>query len=331
MRSGLAASSVTDLVALSDAAQLSGVGVGVGGGVGLRVGLTVGVGGSVGDTVGGEPGSPLSVGGGALDEAADDVGDVVAPELVGWSALDVGVNTASSVGVALGDGRPPRNAATTTAMTVKSATAPTTAAISLPRPPEPPAAPAPPMAPAPPPAPLPAPASSVLKRSPHWMQKVRPGGLRRPQFQQITSGGRPAKPVDIAAGWPVDELHVVDDVGSGAGGVGGGGGGGTVTGGPSCACGSPPASPLVPAAADVSSAAFPVHSRNWPQDPQNSSPGLFWKPQFEQITASPPITRHPPDQWLVMSTRTDTFVALGSFQPAALSTKQPEPDTPRTA
>jgi hypothetical protein len=204
--------------------------------------------------------------------------------------LGVGLMTAPPDGVAVGPGPPPNKAAATTPTTTSRTITPAMAAITRPRPP-------PPMPPSPvAPAPVPAAeaAESVVRRSPHWMQKVRPGGLRRPQFQQITSGGRLAKAVPLLCGG--EGWAGLGVAGGGAGGVGGGGDpveasgcppltAGTTTVGVSGGKGPGPAPPAAAAAASVGSAGFPVHSRNWPHEPQNSSPGWFWKPQFEQITA----------------------------------------------
>ena len=84
--------------------------------------------------------------------------------------------------------------------------------------------------------------------------------------------------------------------------------------------------PTVVASASSGELGWPVHSRNWPQDPQNSSPGWLRKPQLVQIMLAPQA-----DQRLVMSTMTDALVLEGSSQPCWCRLKQPLPAMPRTA
>jgi hypothetical protein len=118
------------------------------------------------------------------------------------------------------------------------------------------------------------------------MQKLRPAGLRVAQFQQITSGDRPPYVTEGGGGGPT---------GSGGGGLGGGAETGATAVSSAVLGTSDCSRSAVDVGSAVASGCWPVHSRNWPHEPQNSSPGLLLNPQLLQITLSPA-----PDQWVEM-------------------------------
>ena len=171
----------------------------------MRGGLGVLV---IGGSVKGASVSPRNVGDGSpKDEPAEPLGNNPDADAPGDELAPATPD---------GCGRAPRSPKNTKAPTPSRSRPTTTAArmgIKRPPPPPPAAAPAPPGTIAAPPPP--AAAAEAVSFWPHCRQNARLPGLRRPQFQQITSGGPPAQPAEptvIGPGGPV--------------GMGGGGGGG---------------------------------------------------------------------------------------------------------
>jgi len=112
---------------------------------------------------------------------------------------------------------------------------------------------------------------------PHTSQRWRPAGHWIAGFAGGAGGGGP-----MAGGGPVCPGGGT----TGCGANGPVGGGGTAPPAPAAPA-MPPAAPAAPAPAWVASSGVPVQARNWPHEPQNSSPAAFWKPQLPQIMPGP--------------------------------------------
>ena len=223
-----------------------------------------------GSVVSGVVGSTTMLGSAEASSDPDAVSDAEA------AADGDGLTPATGPGVERGPPSSPRKANAARPTRTRTSRSPPPIASILRPPPPPPEAPSSGtgrryVTPAATDDPATAPVSSFV---PHCMQKARPAVFLRPQFQQMTSGARPGAPNPAGA---------VLGVGAGTG----GGIGWTVVGlsvaGVPVGCSTAPTG-ASEAACSSALGDVPVNSRNFPQEPQNSSPGSLRKPQFEQIT-----------------------------------------------